>query len=205
MRDMRRQGLEHEPIPQMFESLAQNPSRLVRLLVRTTTDPRNMMGSVQAAVRSVDKEVPVYGVATLEDQLGVLGAQRRFQTTLLLVFAVIALVLASVGIYGLMRYTVATRMREISIRMAVGAQRSDILRMILREGLSLSIAGVLMGLVGAAWLGHFLSGLVFGIAPSDPLTFIAVSMLLTLVAAAACYVPARRAARIDPATALKYE
>ena len=203
--DMRRQSLELDPLPQMFEPLAQNPSRLVMLVVRTSTDPRQMMATVQSAVRQEMKDAPVYGVTTLEDRLGMLGAQRRFQTSLLLAFAVIALVLASVGVYGLMRYTVTTRMREISIRMAVGAQRSDIFRMILGEGLSLSFAGLLLGLVGAAWLGHFLSGLVFGIAPSDPPTFVFVSVLLTLVAAAACYIPARRAARIDPATALKYE
>ena len=203
--DMHRQSLEQDPLPQMFEPLAQNPSRLVTLLVRTSTDPRQMMAAVQASVRQVAKDAPVYGVTTLEERLGVLGAQRRFQTSLLLAFAVIALVLASVGVYGLMRYTVETRLREISIRMAVGAQRSDISRMILREGLSLSFAGLLSGLVGAVWLGRFLSGLVFGIAPSDPPTFVIVSVLLTAVAAAACYIPARRAARIDPATALKYE
>ena len=203
--DMRRQSLELEPLPQMFEPLAQNPSRLVTLVVRTSSDPRQMMATVQAAVRQEMRDAPVYGVTTLEDRLGVLGAQRRFQTSLLLAFAVIALVLASVGIYGLMRYTVATRTREISIRMAIGAQRRDIFGMILREGLGLSLAGLLLGLVGAAWLGHFLSGLVFGIDPSDPVTFVLVSALLTFVAATACYLPARRAAHIDPATALKYE
>jgi len=203
--DMRRQSLEQEALPQMFEPLAQNPSRLVVLLVRTSTDPRQMMATVQGAVRQVAKEAPIYGVATLEDRMGVLSAQRRFQTSLLLAFAGIALALASVGIYGLMRYSVATRRREIGIRMAVGADRGAIVRMILREGLSLSLIGLVVGLVGAAWLGQLLSGLVFGVAPSDPPTFVAVSVLLTSVAAAACYLPARRAARIDAAAALKYD
>ena len=205
VRDMRRQGQEHEPIPQMFESLAQNPSRLVHLLVKTSADPARMMGSLQAAIRQVEKEAAVYGVTTLDESLGRLQAQRRFQTSLLLAFALIALVLAAVGIYGLVRYSVATRMREISIRMAVGAARSDILRMILREGLTLSLVGLVIGLVGAAALGRLLSSLVFGVTPTDPITFVAVSVLLTLVAATACYFPARRAARIDPAAALKYE
>jgi predicted permease len=204
-RDMRRQGPEQEPIAQMFESLAQNPSRLVVLLVKTSADPVQMMGSVQAAVRQVEKGAPVYGVTTLDASLGQFQAQRRFQTSLLITFALIAMLLAAIGIYGLIRYSVATRMREISIRIAVGAQRGDILRMILREGLSLSLVGLGVGLVGAAALGRLLSGLVFGVTPIDPVTFVTVSVLLTLVAAAACYFPARRAARIEPVTALKYE
>jgi predicted permease len=205
VRDMHRQGPEHDPIPQMFESLSQNPSRLVTLLVKTSTEPTLMMAAVQSAVRQVEKDAPVYGATTLEASLGRFHAQRRFQTSLLLAFAVVALLLAAVGIYGLIRYSVATRMREISIRVAVGAQRSDILRMILREGLTLSLIGLMLGLVGAAWLGQLLSSLVFGITATDPPTFIGVSVLLTAVAAAACYLPARRAARIDPVAALKYE
>jgi putative ABC transport system permease protein len=203
--DMRRQGPEHEPIPQMFESLAQNPGRLVTLLVRTSADSLRMMAAVQAAARQVDKDAPVYGVTTLDARLGRFYEQRRFQTSLLLAFALVALLLAAVGIYGLIRYSVATRMREISIRIAVGAQRGDIFRMILREGLSLSLIGLALGLLGAAWLGRLLSGLVFGITAADPPTFVAVSTLLFVVAAAACYLPARRAARINPVVALKYE
>ena len=164
-----------------------------------------MMAAVQAAARQVDKDAPVYGATTLEDRLNRFNAQRRFQTSLLIAFALVALLLAAVGIYGLIRYSIATRMREISIRIAVGAQRSDIFRMILREGLTLSLIGLALGLVGAVWLGRLLSGLVFGITAADPVTFVAVSALLTAVAAAACYMPARRAARIDPVVALKYE
>lgn len=205
MADMRRQGPEHDPIPQMFESLAQNPSRLVTLIVKTSADPVQMMAVVQSTVRRVERDAPVYGVTTLDASLGRFHAQRRFQTSLLIAFALIALVLAAIGIYGLIRYSVATRMREIAIRIAVGAQRADILRMVLREGLSLGLAGLAVGLVGAAALGRLLSGLVFGVTPTDPLTFIVVSLLLLSVAALACYFPARRAARIDPAGALKYE
>ena len=203
--DMRRQGLEHEPIPQMFEPLAQNPSRLVMLLVRTSSDPRLMMDEVHTAVRRAAKDAPVYGVTTLQDRLGDFTAERRFQTSLLIAFSLIALLLAAVGIYGLIGYSVATRLREISIRIAVGAEGRDILWMILREGLALSVSGLVVGLAGAIWLSRFLSSLVFGVAATDPVTFAAVSVLLIAVAALACYVPARRAARVDPLSALKYQ
>jgi putative ABC transport system permease protein len=189
----------------MFEPLAQNPSRLVTLLVRTSRDPRQVMPAVQASVRQVTKDAPVYGVTTLEDRLGVLGAQRRFQTSLLIAFAAIALALSAVGLYGLVRYGVATRRREIGIRIAVGAAARDIVRMMLGEGLMLSAAGLAVGLAGALLLSRFLSSLVFGISATDPVTFTGVSALLTGVAWAACYLPARRAARLDPVSALKYE
>jgi predicted permease len=203
--DMRRQGPEQDPIPQMFEPLAQNPSRLVTLLVRTSTEPENMIATVQTAARQVEIDAPVYGATTLSDRLDRFNAQRRFQTSLLAGFALLALLLAAVGIYGLIRYSIATRRREISIRIAIGAQRGHILRMILREGLTLSFVGLALGLVGAAALGQLLSGLVFGVTTTDPLTFVAVSALLTTVATAASYLPARRAAGIDPAAVLKYE
>jgi predicted permease len=203
--DMRRQGPEQQPAPQMFESLAQNPSRLVTLLVRTSTDPMQTLGAVQAAARQVEKDAPVYGATTLDERLARFNAQRRFQTSLLMSFALVALLLAAVGIYGLIRYSIATRRREISIRIAVGAQRSDIMRMILREGLSLSLIGLALGLAGALWLAQVLSGLVFGVTATDPPTFLAVSTLLTAVAMVASYLPARRAACIDPVAGLKYE
>ncbi len=203
--DMRRQGPEQEPIPQMFEALAQNPSRLVTLLVRTSRDPMQMIGAVQAAARQVETDAPVYGAITLSDRLDRFNAQRRFQASLLTGFALVAVLLAAVGIYGLIRYSIATRRREIGIRIAVGAQRNDILRMILREGLTLSFVGVAFGLTGAVALSRLLSGLVFGVATTDPATFIGVSVLLTAVATIATYLPAHRAARIDPVSALKYE
>jgi predicted permease len=203
--DMRRQGPEQEPTPQMFESLAQNPSRLVTLLVRTSTDPVHTIGAVQAAARQVEKDAPVYGATTLDERLARFNALRRFQTSLLMAFALVALLLAAVGIYGLIRYSIAIRRREISIRIAVGAQRSDIVRMILGEGLSLSLIGLALGLAGAMWLGQLLSGLVFGVTATDAPTFIAVSVLLTGVAMIASYLPARLAARIDPVAGLKHE
>jgi predicted permease len=204
--DMRRQGLESEPIPQMFEPLAQNPSRLATLLVRTSMhDPLTMVGTVQAAVHRVEKHAPLYGVTTLENRLGALLNQRRFQTSLLIWFSVIALLMAAIGIYGLIQYSVATRTHEIGIRLAVGAQTGDVFRMIIREGLTLSLTGLVLGLMGALWLGRVGSSLLFGVTASDPLTFIAVSLLLTAVATAACYFPARRAMKIEPIVALRQE
>jgi putative ABC transport system permease protein len=204
--DMRRQGLENEPIPQMFEPLAQNPSRLATLLVRTSMDdPLAMVGALQAAVRRVERRVPLYGVTTLENRLGAFLTQRRFQTLLLTGFSVVALLMVAIGIYGLIQYSIATRTHEIGIRMAVGAQAGEIFRMIIGEGLKLSLTGLLLGLVGALWLGRAGSSLLFGVTATDPLTFVTVSLLLTAVAAAACYFPARRAMKVEPIVALRQE
>ena len=142
--DMRRQGLEREALPQIFVSLAQNPaSRNVDLFIRTSSDdPLAMAGALRAAVRRVEKNAPIYGVAPLEQQLGSYLTQRRFQTSLLTGFSVVALLMAAVGIYGLIQYSVATRTHEIGMRMAIGAQAGDIFRMIIGEGLTLSLTGV---------------------------------------------------------------
>jgi predicted permease len=204
--DMRRQGLENAPVPQMFEPLAQNPSRRAILVVRTSmADPLKLAGSVQAAARRVEKHAPVYGVTTLENRLGAYLTQRRFQTSLLIGFSVIALLMAAIGIYGLIQYSVATRTQEIGIRMAVGAQGGDIFRMIIGEGLKLSLTGLALGLVGALWVGQAGRSLLFGVTTTDPLTFLTVSLLLTAVATAACYFPARRAMKVEPIVALRQE
>ena len=202
--DMRRQGLEREPVLQMFESLAQNPPGSVDLFIRTSSDdPLAMAGALRAAVRRVERNAPIYGVAPLERQLGTYLTQRRFQTSLLTGFSVVALLMAGVGIYGLIQYSVVTRTQEIGLRMAIGAQRGDIFRMMIGEGLTLSLTGVALGLVGARWLGRAGSSLLFGVTPSDPLTLTTVSLLLTAVATAACYFPARRAMTVDPIVALR--
>jgi len=203
--DMRRQGLERDALPQIFVSLAQNPpSRNVGFFIRTSSDePLTMAGALRAAVRRVDKTAPISGAAPLEQQLGTYLTQRRFQTSLLTGFSVVALFMAAIGIYGLIQYSVATRTQEIGLRMAIGAQGGDIFRMMIGDGLMLSLTGVAIGLVGAWWLGRAGSSLLFGVTASDPLTFAAVSLLLTAVAVAACYFPARRAMRVDPILALR--
>ncbi len=203
--DMRRQGLEREALPQIFVSLAQNPPpRNVDLFIRTSSDdPLAMAGALRAAVRRVEKNAPIYGVAPLEQQLGTYLTQRRFQTSLLTGFSVVALLMAAVGIYGLIQFSIATRTQEIGLRMAIGAQAGDIFRMIMGEGLRLSLTGVALGLVGAWWVGRAGSSLLFGVTATDPLTFTTVSLLLTAVATAACYFPARRAMTVDPIVALR--
>ena len=203
--NMRRQGLEREALPQMFVSLAQNPaSRNVDLFIRTSSDdPLAMAGALRAAVGRVEKNAAISGVAPLEQQLGTYLTQRRFQTSLLTGFSVVALLMAAVGIYGLIQYSVATRTQEIGLRMALGADAGHIFRTIIGEGLTLSLTGVALGLVGAWWLGRAGSSLLSGVTASDPLTFTTVSLLLTAVATAACYFPARRAMTVDPIVALR--
>ena len=202
--DMRRQGLEIEPIPQMFEALRQNPSRLATLLVRTAADdPLTIVPAIRAAVRRVDPDVPLYGVTTLDARLERSLAQRRFQTLLLVSFAGLALILAGIGVYGLVHYTVMTRTQEIGIRTAVGARAADVLGLIAREGVQLTAAGAGFGLAGALLVGRAGSSLLFGVTAADPLTLASVSLLLIAVAAAACYFPARRAMKIEPIVALQ--
>jgi putative ABC transport system permease protein len=202
--DMRRQGLEREPIPQMFESLLQNPSGGGSLLIRTSIEnPLRMVGSIQAAVRRVESRLPLYNVTTLENRLGAFLTPRRLETSLVVGFSLVALLMSAIGIYGLVQYSIATRTQEIGIRMAIGARAGQIFRLIISEGLKLSLTGLAIGLLGALWLGRAAASLLFGVTSTDPLTFIAVSLLLTAVATAACYFPARRAMNIEPTVALR--
>jgi putative ABC transport system permease protein len=203
--DMRRQGLERDALPQIFVPLAQNhPPGNVALLIRTSSDdPLTAVAAIRAAVSRAEAHAPVFGVAPLEQQLGTYLTQRRFQTSLLTGFSLVALLMAAVGVYGLIQYSIATRTQEIGLRMAIGAQAGDIFRMVIGEGLRLSLAGVAIGLLGALWLGRAGSSLLFGVTARDPLTLAAVSLLLTAVAVAACYFPARRAMRVDPIRALR--
>jgi putative ABC transport system permease protein len=162
-----------------------------------------MAGALRAAVHRVEKDAPVFGVTPLEAQLGLFLAQRQFQTSLLTGFSLVALLMAAVGIYGLIQYSIATRTQEIGLRIAIGAQAGDIFRMIIGEGLRLSLAGLAFGLVGSWWLGRAGSSLLYGVTTTDPLTLLTVSLLLTAVAVGACYFPARRAMTVDPIAALR--
>jgi predicted permease len=206
VRDMRRQGLENAPLPQVFVPMAQDPSRPATLLVRTSMDdPLRMAASVRAVIGHADKYVPFYGVATLESQLDASLSERRFQTRLLIAFSLIALLMAAIGIYGLIQYFVATRTQEIAIRMAVGAQSGEIFRTTIGEGLRLCLTGLALGLIGAFFLGRAGSSLLYGVGATDPLTFFSISVLLIAVTTVACYFPARRAMKVEPISALREE
>ncbi|HEX6650911.1 MAG TPA: ABC transporter permease [Pyrinomonadaceae bacterium] len=201
--DMRRQGLEREPIAQVFLPHEQSPSRRMNVLLRTKSEPTQLAAVVGNEIRSIDKTVLIYGISTLESRLDTAVAARRFQTWLLTLFSALALLLAAIGIYGLLHQSVALRIREIGTRMALGAQPRDVLRLIIGEGISLALCGTGVGWLLALWSMRVLSGLLFGITANDPTTFIAVPLLLLSVAVLACYLPARRATRIDPIVALR--
>jgi len=177
----------------------------MQLAVRTAADPDSMVSAVRAQVRGVDPDQPLYRVATLQQTLSESLAPRRLNMLLLAVFAGIALTLATVGIYGVMAFSVTQRTHEIGIRMALGAERRSVLRLIVSQGMRLTLLGVVLGAAGAWALTRFLSGFLFGVPPRDPATFVLVSLLLVIVSVLASYIPARRATRVDPMVALRYE
>jgi predicted permease len=195
------QGVESE----IYVPYLQNPGNMMQLAIRTAADPASLASAVRREVASVDPEQPIARMSTLEQTLSESVAPRRFNMLLLGIFAAIALALSTVGVYGVVAYSVSQRTHEVGIRMALGAQRSDVLRMVVGKGLQLTLIGVGIGILGALAVTRFLSSMLFGVKPTDPLTFIAVSLILIAVALAACYLPARRAAKVDPMVALRYE
>src|SRR5215831_13498327 len=203
--DMRRQSLERQPIAQIFRPYLQSSERRLILLIRATGEPTQLAPVVRNEIRAIDKTVLVNGISTLESHLARAVAQRRFQTWLLTLFSALALLLAAVGIYGLIHQSVALRTREIGTRMALGAQPRDVLRLVIGQGMRLALCGVGIGLLAAFGLTQVLTGLLFGVTATDPATFIAAPLALLLVALLACYLPARRATKVDPMIALRSE
>jgi putative ABC transport system permease protein len=159
---------------------------------------------VREQVQSVNSALPVFGEATLDETVSASLAVRRFSMELIALFALTALLLASLGIYGVISYMVSERTHEIGVRLALGAQGTDVMGMVLSQGLRLALAGAGVGLAGALVVSHMMSSLLYGVGPTDPLTFGGVAAALTVVAIAACYIPARRAIRVDPIVALRY-
>jgi putative ABC transport system permease protein len=201
--DIKRKGLTAEAEPQYFLPYAQAVVTNPYLVVRTSLDPGAMQHAIAAAVRGLDKSVPVYEVSTMEQYLSDSAAQPRFQTFLVTCFGGIGLVLAAIGLYGLLSYMVVQRTPEIGLRMALGAQRSDILGMIVRHGLILALIGAGTGVAASAIITRFISGMLFHIRPTDPLTFTITAGLLLAVSMAASSAPAYRAAYLDPTQTLR--
>ena len=172
------------------------------LVIRTAGDAAAFAPTLRREVQALDKDQPVYNVRTMDDVVANSLGTRRVSMQLFAVFAIAALLLAAIGVYGVMAYSVAQRTQEIGIRMALGAQRSDVLALVIRQGLRLTVIGVVVGVAGAFALTRLMTNLLFGVGATDPLTFVVIPLLLLFVALVACYLPARRAARLDPTIAL---
>jgi putative ABC transport system permease protein len=204
--DARQWGLDRPPDPEVYFSYSQiafGPG--TTLVIRANVEPGSLSESLRRAVRDVNHDAPVYSIKTMIQVMAESTAQRRFNTILMTSFAAVALLMAAIGLYGVISYSVAQRAHEIGIRMALGAQFSDVIRMVLWQGFKLALAGVIAGLIASLALTRVMANLLYGVSATDPFTFISVSVLLAGVALLACYIPARRAAKVDPMVALRYE
>jgi predicted permease len=203
--DMHRQGLERQPIAQIFWPYFQRVSSTMDLVIRTSSGATSLATAVRQEVQSADKRAAVFNVSTLEGRLDESLSPRRFQSVLVALLAAMALGLAAIGIFGLMHYCVAQRTHEIGIRMALGARAGEVLRMILRQGMILASTGLVAGVAGSLLVTRLLATLLFGVTPTDAVTFSAVPAMIGAVALLACCIPAWRAARVDPLIALRHE
>jgi putative ABC transport system permease protein len=198
-------GLDSEPDFASYEPHAKRPWSEMTLLVRTVGDPLSLAGPVQQELKNAEKDILIEDVVTMNHRLDLSVALQRLNVVLLGTFAFIALLLATAGIYGVMAHSVAQRTPEIGLRMALGAQLSDVMKMVLSSGMWLAMIGIAIGLVGAFFLTRLMSKLLFGVTPTDAVTFTSVAGILFVVALLACYIPARRATKVDPTVALRYE
>ncbi|MGZ8843274.1 MAG: ABC transporter permease [Pyrinomonadaceae bacterium] len=208
--DVRDLGLDEQPTPEAYVPFLQDPlsttySRSMSIVARTKSNPGAMAGSLRAALTSVDKSLPVYALKPMTEYLRDSLARRRFNLILLTVFSGVALALAAVGIYGVISYGVTQRTHEMGIRMALGAKPRDVLKLVVRQAMVLALAGVGIGLLASFALTRLMKGLLFSVSVTDPMTFVAIAVLMTLIALLACLIPARRATKVDPLVALRYE
>jgi putative ABC transport system permease protein len=204
--DARQWGLDQPPDPEIYASYTQiSFGAGTTLVIRTNVEPASLGEGVRRSVREVNADAPVSTVQTMMQVMAVSTAQRRFNTILMTIFAAVALLMATIGLYGVISYSVAQRTQEIGIRMALGAQAGNVLRMVLWSGLKLALAGVVFGLIASLAVTRVLVSMLYGVSATDPLILLGGSLFLAVIALLACYIPARRATRIDPMTALRYE
>jgi putative ABC transport system permease protein len=204
--DVRHFGLNNNPSPTLYVPFMERPATAVSLALRTKGDPLSMLPQVREIVRSLDAELPVVRPRTMAEAISESMAMNRFGMVFLSMLSVVALVLSSLGIYGIMAYSVSQRTHEIGIRIALGAQVRDVVTMILRQGIVLTLLGVVIGMGGALLLARALTSLLAsGVSSADPTTFLSTALLLIGVSLLACYVPARRSARVDPIITLRSE
>jgi putative ABC transport system permease protein len=203
--DIKSDGFEATSVPHIYVALGQFAPVNAVVFLRSRTDAASLGEAVRHEVEAVDANVPVHSISTMDQIIARSVADRRFALELLGVFAAVALLLAAVGIYGVMSYSFSQRTHEVGVRVALGAQRLDILRMAIGEGMRVVVIGLASGLVGAAIVARVFRSMLFGIGPADPMTFVCVSAILAAVALFACYIPAQRATRVDPLVALREE
>ena len=203
--DVRHEGLEEAPRPEVYVAHAKSPGRTMTVVLRAAGDPAQTVAAAQREVAALDAGQPIFNVRTLDRVVREAIAPQKLATWMMAVFALIALALAAIGLYAVMSYAVTQRTHEIGVRMALGAQRGDILRLVVRQGMILTLAGLAIGLAASLVLTRGMSKVLYGVSATDPVTFVGISLLLAAVAFAANYFPARRATRVDPMDALRYE
>jgi predicted permease len=203
--DVRNQGMDKDPRAEMFLSYGQIPFGFSTVVLRMNDDPLNSVAAVRNVFLSLDKDQPLYGIRTLDQVVSDSIVSQRFNVILLGVFAAVALLLAGIGLYGVMSYSVSQRTQEIGVRMALGARVRDVLWLVTRQGMALALTGVLLGLAASLALTRLMATLLFGVSPTDLVTFAVIALLLTAVALVACLIPALRATKVDPMIALRYE
>ncbi|MGH9939929.1 MAG: ABC transporter permease, partial [Blastocatellia bacterium] len=211
--DAKNSSLTKAPGQEIYVAMRQRAAAAARmgfthqqsLVVRTATEPLTLASAIREEVWALDRDIPIADVRTMEQILATVIAQPRFNTILLGLFAAVALLLAAVGIYGVLSYAVTQRTHEIGIRLALGAKAGDVLKLVVRQGMALALTGVALGIAASLALTRVMTGLLFGVRANDPLTFVTISLLLILVALLACWIPARRATKVDPIAALRFE
>jgi predicted permease len=203
--DVRYGGVDEAAPPTIYRPQQQFPSAAMAVVVRASGNPMSLIGPIRNEARAIDKDVPLLNVREFAYYISASFALRRFVMILLSIFAGLALTLAAFGIYSVIAYSVDRRTQEIGLRVALGARPRDVLRLVLAQGVSVAMTGVAFGLIGTFAFSRLMTGLLYGVTPTDPLTLAAVSIVLLAVAVAANYLPARRALRVDPMAALRYE